>query len=532
VTLGEQALVGTSRADTPPATGTPIDALVLALVGADSAGDLVQRVLLMAATADVYQRAGVIPARIDTVPPPAPLDPRRACAASVAAILSDMIDGDHVELLREAFERIADAGQRLPDPLLPQMLDLREPDVRRAAHAVLGERGRWLARHQDRWSWAAGQASAAGAAAPIEELRRTWEEGAAAHRLDAIAQVRASDPAMAREWIAAVWAREPVEDRIRLLAILETALGPDDEPWLESALKDRSLAVRARIAWLLARLPDSAFAARARARVDPLLAWERGALHVSPPTAVDPAWEQDGIVIKPPKGQGERGHWLSQLLAQVGPAHWSRRFQIAPRDLVRAAWRSEWGSALMTGWSRAAALHTAVQAAPEAHAKAIADADAAAAADANREWITATWDGWMAAPVDSDPRMAATRAEMLTMLFAGMPANAAEQRLIDTLRDPQATPPFDLASALQRLDGPWSDRLASAVLDALPRVPANLLPVAASQLPPSHLDRALAIMLEHQFGLPTNTAAAARRAIEQFVARIQLRQRLYQELAR
>jgi hypothetical protein len=501
VTLGEQALVGTSRADTPPETGTPIDPLV----GADSAWDLVQRVLLMAAAADVYQRAGLIPSRIETLPEPAPIDPRPACAAAVAAILFDMIDGGHDELLPEAFARIALAGQRLPDPLLPQMLDLREPDVRRAAHAVLGERGRWLARHQDRWSWATGTAPATSS---IEDLRRTWEEGAIAHRLDAIAQVRANDPAIAREWIAAVWNREPVEDRIRLLAILETALGPDDEPWLESALKDRSLAVRARIAWLLARLPDSAFAARARERVDPLLAWKRGALEVSPPIAADPAWEQDGITIKAPKGEGERAHWLAQLLAQVGPAHWSSRFGIPPRELIRAAWRNEWGSAAIVGWSRAAVLH--------------ADAD----------WIIALWDGWAAAPFENDMVRIVARGEMLALLFAHMPAEAAEERLIAFLRERNSALPFDASAAVKRFDGPWSDRLASAVLDALPRVPANLLPVAASRLPPSQFARALALVLEHEAGLPTNTTAATRRAFELFVARIQLRQRLYQELAR
>jgi hypothetical protein len=535
MTLGERALVGTSRAGTPTPTGTPIDALVEAVKAVDAvdAIDAAQRVLLLAAALDVYQRAGLLPSRVETLPEPAPADPRPACSAAAAAIVAEMIAGGHLELLREAFDLMARAGQRLPDPLLPLCLDLKEPDLRDAAHGVLGERGCWLARQRDRWSWAAGPAPAAvvrTSPMAIDDLRRTWEEGAIAHRLDAIAQVRASDPALAREWMATAWSSESAEDRVRLLGILTTRLGPDDEPWLESALKDRSVAVRARVALLLARLPDLAFAARAVARVDPLLAWEpasasgvwqrvkaiaagseasAGTLQVSPPTAADPAWEQDGISLKPPKGQGERGHWLTQLLAQVNPTHWSDRFKAEPRALVRAAWQSEWGSAILAGWARAAVLH----------------------GDTAGDWMIALWDVWSAVTIENDPQAAAARGELLAKLLARMPAEAAEERIIGLLRRPNPYLEFDPASAVSRFATGWSDRLASAVLDALTRVPgAALLKVAAYQLPPSHFERGLAIAV----GQDADRAGlyGGRRASELFVASIHLRQRLYQELAR
>jgi Family of unknown function (DUF5691) len=527
MTLGDLALVGTSRIAMMIETGTPIDTLV----DAEQVADLAQRVLLTAAALDTYQRAGLIPARAGSLPEPAPADPRRPASANVAAIVSEMIDGGDVDLVPEAFELIAGAGQRLPDPLIPSVLAFKSPDLRRAASAVLGERGRWLAGQRVPWSWAAGPTPTTGVTISPDDLRRTWEEGAIGPRFEAIALARASDPAAAREWIAEGWSREPIENRVRVLAMLQTTLRPDDEPWLESVLHDRSIAVRARAALLLARLPESAFAARARTRVEPLLQWEpatattstlwnrfkaiagvepaAGTLRVLPPTEADPNWERDGIVIKPPKGLGERSHWLSQLLAQVPPAYWSRHFGVAPRELVRAAWQSEWGTAIARGWSHAITLQ----------------------GDPDGDWSTALWDGWATAPIDQDPQAQATRAEMLALLFESMPAEAAEARLVEHLRHPLPSSPLDPARVLKRFSGRWSDRLASTVLDTMARsTDADLLTIASARLPPAHFERGLAIALAQD--MPSTAGAATRRAIELFITRLRLRQRLIQELAR
>jgi hypothetical protein len=613
-TLGELALIGTSRIETPSATGTPVDAMI----DVARQPDVAQRVLLLAAALDAYQRAGVIPVRVATLPEPAPIDPRPACSAAVAQILAEMLAGGHHELLPEAFELIAQAAQRLPEALLPACLDLKEPHLRQSAQPVLGDRGHWLARQRDRWSWAAvgSEIAPAETAADLAALRRTWEEGAMQPRLDAVTRLRASHPAAAREWIAEAWTREPVEIRVRLLAIMQTALAPEDEPWLESILKDRSAAVRARSALLLTRLTESAFAARARTRVEPLLAWDRsdasasaapppssasplvpasgrarasfrarleasgggaagadlepGTLRVSPPMQADPAWEEEGMSLKPFKGQGERSMWLMQLLMQVHPSFWSGRFARSPRGLVRAAWRTEWGSAINAGWSQAI--------------RHLGDPDGA--------WSVALWDGW-ANDVPAQDAMAQTiRGEMLALLFASMPADAAEERLIELLRPqppmslppsplppsplpssprpssslppsslppsplplsplsslPSVSPssvslpsvslpplsalPFDPASAMKRFDTRWSDRLASVVLAAIARAPqAPLLIAASALLPASHFERGLTIAGEQESATIAG-GVAWRRALDLFITRIRLRQRLFQELAR
>lgn len=550
MTLGELALVGVARAGAPAATDTPVDALVDAAAVPDPA----QRVLLTAAALDVYRRAGMRPTRIDILPEPALDDRRPACSMAVRKILGEML-GAHRELLREAFQLIDRAGQRLGPAQLIACLNLQEPELRAAVRPVLDERGRWLARQRQEWSWAADAALTA--ATPVETLKQTFEEGTIADRVDALSRMRASDPAIARQWIAATWKSESLDYRIRLLAAFDIALGPDDASWLEdTALKDRGASVRARVALLLARLPESEFAARAIARAEPLLAWEppqapserslwnrvkamatgaersadaaaAGTLLVSPPTAPDPTWEADGLSLKGPKGQGERAWWLSELLALVPPSHWSRRFNAAPADLVRAAWQTEWGSAIAAGWSRAA-----VQAA--------AGADTA-------EWITALWDGWLTAKIDKDHRFeAAQRQDLMAILFEQLPSLDAEARLIANLHDPQSdVVQFSPTMALRRMV-PWPPQLATAVLDALLRVPRGegvprghrgvgmaigYLTIGAYALPSSHFERGIALAAELGAGA-IHANAEWRRALDLFFTRIRLRQHLYEELAR
>ncbi len=560
MTLGELALVGVSRAGTPAATDTPVDAIIDAAAVPDPA----QRVLLTAAALDVYRRAGMLPNRIETLPEPALDDQRPACSMAVRKILGEML-GAHRELLREAFQLIDRAGQRLGPAQLIACLNLQEPELRAAVRPLLDERGRWLARQREEWSWA--EDAALTAATSVETLKRTFEEGTIVDRVNALSRMRASDPAIARQWIAATWKSESLDDRIRLLAAFEIALGPDDASWLEdTALKDRGAGVRARVALLLARLPESAFAARAIARAEPLLTWEpppapasappsaerslwnrvkamatgadrtnadaaaaaaTGTLHVSPPTAPDPAWEADGVSLKGPKGQGERAYWLSELLALVPPSHWIRRFNAAPADLVRAAWQTEWGTAVAAGWSRAAV-------------QAVVAGDTA-------EWITALWDGWLTAKIDKDHLLeAAQRKDLMAMLFEHMPAADAESRLIANMHDPQSdVVQFAPTMALRRLV-PWPPQLSTAVLDALSRVPRGegvprghrgvgmaigYLTIGAYALPPSHFERGIALATE--LGADALHATAEwRRALDLFFMRIRLRQRLYEELAR
>ena len=521
MTLTDIAIVGTARAKEAPSTGTAIDALV----GAVSDAPIERRVLLAAGAFDVFRRAGRLPARVAQLPPPAPADHRPACGEGATGVLREMLNV-HPGLLVEAFALLDRAGLRLPSTLLVATLELADKALRYAAHPVLGTRGQWLAGHRPDWSWA----HRTGTTTDLDEMQRVWQEGRLDERLAVIARLRAVQPDVAREWVAAVWPREKADVRLELVSALDAQLSTADEEWLMVALRDRTAAVRGTAAALLARLPGSQVAARAAARADDYLAWtasssgpsnrkvEGGStpgdtLHVTPPLAVDPAWESDGLIVKPPRGSGERAFWLTQALSLVDPGHWSSRFPASPADLARAAWTSEWGAAVMTGWSRAAVLHGATA------------------------WIVALWDAWVAHEDAGNPSFGELRREVLLLLLDEMPDREAEQRVATLLRQPPLAGALDIEEALERFPAPWSEGFGLQVLETVERELASaqassallpaLLRAAGPALPSSLLGRASTLTFPGPVQIPPGLA----RELDLFITRVRLRRRLHQEIS-
>src|SRR5690606_18729274 len=101
--------------------------------------------------------------------------------------------------------------------------------------------------------------------------QEVWDTGTRHDRLALLKQLRASDSSLAQKLVAESWEAETAAERAAMLEQFGTALGPNDESWLEKCLDDRSKQVREVAARLLSRLPDSAFsqsmAERARASV-------------------------------------------------------------------------------------------------------------------------------------------------------------------------------------------------------------------------------------------------------------------------
>src|SRR5690606_37302320 len=133
----------------------------------------------------------------------------------------------------------------------------------------------------------------------------------------------------ARDLLAGTWATERAEDRLMFLDSLRTGLGPDDEPFLEQALADRSRNVRATAAELLSALPRSALAGRMADRATACVAMDHTrdtpTIVVEAPHACDAGMERDGIAAKAPAGRGERSWWLGRLVESAPLDTWPRR---------------------------------------------------------------------------------------------------------------------------------------------------------------------------------------------------------------
>jgi hypothetical protein len=370
-----------------------------------------------------------------------------------------MLAGEQTAALGEWLTALAARGYVLPSRWLPESLDLaatpRGEPLRPAIVAVLGERGRWLARQSAAWAVLLPPETPDAAA----EL---WQTGDHATRLAALRHLRGVAPEAGRALLAATWAQEAPDDRAAFLPLLAVGLSQADEPFLEGCLADRRKEVRVAAAELLARLPGSRWVARMTERLRPLLSAERRLLRglrvtVSLPEQCDDALARDGLAPKPPAGLGERAWWLFQMVAAVPPAIWpkmqsSDAWRASPSALIRAAADDENAGALLTGWARAAGR----------------SGDGVWAEALLRRYADAPWPFW---PADGNRLF----LDDMPALLAAVPQEALESWLAAGITASAGIlDPGDFwLTCLQAHRRPWRATFSRAVLAALQRVAAR-----------------------------------------------------------
>ncbi|MEU8752505.1 DUF5691 domain-containing protein [Streptomyces chartreusis] len=332
-----------------------------------------------AAVETVRRRAGLRPARAADRPQPAPEDPRPAlppaAARRLAMLLADRAGAgaggrrgtapDLVELLPEWLARANDRGLAPPPEVLPALLDAARgrTDLRPATLTFAGPRAVWLARLNPDWRFALRATPGGGAALPHlddpAKVQQLWQEGLFAERVALLSAIRAREPEAARELLVTTWATERAEDRLMFLDSLRMGIGPQDEPFLEQALADRSRNVRATAAELLSALPGSALAGRMAVRAGACVALDHTGdaptITVEAPHECDAGMERDGVVAKAPAGRGERSWWFGQLVEATPLGTWARRLGgRTPEEIVALPVTDDWQAELHAAWCRAA----------------------------------------------------------------------------------------------------------------------------------------------------------------------------------
>lgn len=309
--LARLALVGGDG----PLPETPVDRVV-------PAGTRAQRSLWLAGALDAWARAGARPGRPSPVPA-CPPEAAPAAPAGVRALMDLLGDTPSHPVLAELYRRLAVLGLRLPYAVLARALDATHH--RALLRPLLGERGRWLARLQPGWGWAV----AAEDPDDIEALAQP------ALRREALAALRAVDPARAREVLTRLLATEKADRRAELLADLTPVA--DDLPLLRAAAADRSQAV-AKIAddHRLA-LGEDPYAEVVTARLAvAVTARDRRLVVLLLPPAADPTWVTSGLPVLPatpgkPTTGMDRLRWL---LRRASLASLASRLGLSPEAFV------------------------------------------------------------------------------------------------------------------------------------------------------------------------------------------------------
>lgn len=284
--------------------------------------------------------------------------PLRDVPSTLHPRLQDICAEGPVRLQAEAMNRLAQGRYRWPARLLPIALECgrREEALRPFVISAIGRRGIWLAAQNPSWTWATGVAEEG-------QEEETWRHGTHEQRKAALGAMRLRDTTTARAWLQEAIPTEGARERAALVACLETGLSGEDEPLLESLLKDKSKDVRQTAFTLLSSMPKSGLCLRMAGRLDPCLTVTKkllrsAVLSIEPPETFDPAWAGDLIEETPPKSSkyGARAWWLRQIARSVPLEWWEAKSSMTPEKLLEWARSTDWSDAIVAAWAEAVLL--------------------------------------------------------------------------------------------------------------------------------------------------------------------------------
>lgn len=344
------AVVGTERQGfNAGAADAALQALLAQLDPADREGALLHAAALTA----LHERAGRLPSKLnEALPEAAPAETLPRCNARVAARLQVLLQGEYAELFAELLAALAQIGQRVPEELLPALLEHCKNKAALAEHlpAVIGARGLWLTPQNTEWAYVLGASG---------ELS-LWETGTQQQRKALLLRVRRTDPAQARALLLQTWEQDSAKEAAEFLPLLKDGLSTEDEALLEKALERPWTIARQPAAGLLSALPASAFVARMWERAQQCVMFKRNwrgklALEVRVPTEYTEALRRDGV-SKSNAGQAlsEPAWWLQQIISAVPPELWETAADATVDELLQATHKHEYQSLLLSGWQQAA----------------------------------------------------------------------------------------------------------------------------------------------------------------------------------
>ena len=356
-------------------------------------------------------------------------------------------------LLAEFLDLLRASGRRLPDERLPELLDLGTGDegVRAAVLELNGARVRWLLEH------APGFAAEVGMGVDPER----WDEPLGTSRRGLLVRgLRRTDPASARDLVAAHLDDLSGDDRVGAVQGLAVGLSPADEPLLDRALGDSRKDVRRAAVELLARIPGSRLGAELEAIARPLVRVRGRVRPRLTVTLPDLTVELEGLGFggRQPGGLGERAGLLRQLVGLVRPGRWTEWLGLPPAALLERALATEEARPLVEGWL-----------------------------DATRRFGDEAW-----------------AEALLTTAAVGDLADGDRSRVLDVLPQAEAAAVVTrvaervdlrlLAELAEQVPPPWPDDLADAMLAVLARARAvpypdpalyRLFHEAAGAIPPA-----------------------------------------------
>ncbi len=300
------------------------------------------QLLAAAGTLNLFEQAGQLPQRFKKQQPAMPKEEHPIITALASRYLAMMLEGTFSDLLPEFFRVMHETTQRLPEEFLPTLLERGKTmyALRDRIKPVLGKTGQWLAEQNPAW----------GFVLPLnwEIANHAWRSNVMLIRQATVKQARTISPSLGRDLIESTWKSESPTDRTWILKTLRVGLSMDDEPFLETALDDRSHTVRKLASELLSVLPDSRLSKRI-AQVA-RQAFDLGESLEYHPPEMTAQLSRDGVT-QPNWADQERVRAM-QVTDLMGLVHLSF-WPTIPATLIQAALQSSYSAAFVTGLSNA-----------------------------------------------------------------------------------------------------------------------------------------------------------------------------------
>jgi hypothetical protein len=342
------ALLGTQREPLPePAAGTLLAELIEGLAGSEPESAL----LSVAGALRISEMAGQLPRPASGLSAAAPniVEDAVPCSAASRQRLAAMLDGRFPGALPEFLLRLARAGKRVPDEMLPAVLDygLKAVLHRSLILPVLGQMGRWLAAQNPAWDYASPQAET------LDGLLKLWRSAAVDQRGGLLIQLREMRPEWGLALAQSTWKSEPPAARSKFIRMLKIGLSAADEPFLEAALDDRDLSTRRMAADLLAQIPGSRLVQRMTAIASDFLRWTPGqqySITITLPDQIPPAILRDGVLpITANIAAIVRRTRITTIVGAIPLVHWENAWGVSPEEVISAALNSAWPRVVIKG---------------------------------------------------------------------------------------------------------------------------------------------------------------------------------------
>lgn len=160
---------------------------------------------------------------------------------------------------------------------------------------------------------------------------KTWHLAAPRRKVEYINRRRREDAGAARDLVAATWAQQDPDLRIKLLTIFEISLSSDDQSFLEERLKERSPRVKALAGRLLGRL-GSAYENPALAQcMERIRREEKGVLR-----------KRVALALELPANVKENAapSWIRELFSDVGWIEFARGLKMTETEVIEASAKS------------------------------------------------------------------------------------------------------------------------------------------------------------------------------------------------